>query len=114
MNPLYKEFYNDQEVVDAVTGIKEKGVNEDDIYILTHDDDRTERVADNADANTVSTGDMDFGTAAKNIFRKPGDELRAKFEELGFSKDMAGELEEKLDHGKVIIVVTNAPDGMAL
>ncbi|WP_147805079.1 general stress protein [Alkalicoccus halolimnae] len=114
MQPLYKEFYNDQEVVDAVTGIKEKGVSEDDIYILTHDDDRTERVADNADANTVGADDMNFGTSAKNIFRKKGDELRAKFEEVGFSKDMANELEEKLDQGKVVVVVTNAPDGMAL
>lgn len=114
MNPLYKEFYSDQEVVDAVTGIKEKGISEDDIYILTHDEDRTERVADNADANTVDTKDMNFGTSAKNIFRKQGDALRAKFEELGYSKDMASELEEKLDDGKVIVVVTNAPSGMAL
>jgi hypothetical protein len=114
MHPLYKEFQNDQEVVDAVTEIKEKGVSEDDVYILTHDEERTKRVADNADANTVGTADMNFGTAAKNVFRKKGDELRAKFEELGFSKDMANELEEKLDEGKVIVVVPDAPDGMAL
>ncbi|CAM3955580.1 general stress protein [Alkalicoccus chagannorensis] len=114
MNPIYKEFYNDQEVVDAVAGLKEKSISEDDIYVLTHDDDRTDRVAENADANTVDTDDMNFGTAAKNVFRKKGDELRAQFEELGFSKDRANELEEKLDEGKVIIVVTNAPDGMSL
>ncbi|PRO65986.1 general stress protein [Alkalicoccus urumqiensis] len=114
MQPLYKEFYNDEEVVDAVQGIKEKGVSEDDIYVLTHDSDRTDRVADNADANTLGVNDMNFGTAAKNIFRKKGDELRAKFEELGFSKDMANELEEKLDQGKVIVVIPNAPDGMTL
>jgi hypothetical protein len=89
MHPLYKEFQNDQEVVDAVTEIKEKGVSEDDVYILTHDEERTKRVADNADANTVGTADMNFGTAAKNVFRKKGDELRANFDELCFSNDMA-------------------------
>jgi hypothetical protein len=41
------------QVVGAVQELKTRGVHEDDLYVITHDDDRTKRVADNADANTV-------------------------------------------------------------
>ncbi|WP_026688510.1 general stress protein [Alteribacter aurantiacus] len=114
MEPLYKEFYNDEEVVTAVDSLKSKGVNEDNVYILTHDDDRTDRVADNADANTVSMKEEGLDTSVKNVFRKKGDELRAQFEELGFTSDKAHSLEEKLDQGKVIVVVKDAPADLVL
>lgn len=114
MDPLYKEFHNDEEVVEAVNELKGKGVNEDNIYIVTHDDDRTDRVADNADANTIGVKEQSFGTAAKNVFRKKGDELRAKFEEVGFSTDKAHSLEDELDKGKIIVIVKDAPAGLAI
>lgn len=53
MKPVYKEFFNDEEVVDVVQALKARNILEDDIYVITHDDDRTDRVADNADANKV-------------------------------------------------------------
>ncbi|MGD6776120.1 general stress protein [Sutcliffiella horikoshii] len=105
MKPTYKEFQNDEQVVGAVQELKTRGVHEDDIYVITHDDDRTNRVADNADANTVSAGEVGLDTYVKNIFRSKGDELRAQFQELGFTAPEAEQLEEKLDHGKVILVV---------
>ncbi|KDN57957.1 MAG: general stress protein [Exiguobacterium sp.] len=114
MSVLYKEFTNDEEVVTAIQSMKAKGVDESHIYVITHDDDRTDRVADNADANTVSASDVGLGTAAKNLFRKKGDELRAQFEELGFSATEADSLEKKLDQGKVIVVVKDAPNGFTL
>ncbi|ALA53064.1 general stress protein [Shouchella clausii] len=107
MKPVYKEFFNDEEVVQAVNALKAKNVSEDDIYVITHDDDRTERVADNADANKISAAETGLGTALKNTFRSKGDELRAKFEEIGFTADEAEQLEERLDQGKVIVAVTN-------
>ncbi|SES41612.1 general stress protein [Salipaludibacillus aurantiacus] len=114
MNPIYQEFYNDEEVAGAVNSLKEKGVDQDNIYVVTHDNDRTERLADNADANTIGLDEQNFGTAAKNVFRKKGDELRAKFDEVGFTKEKADELEGKLDEGKVIVVVKDAPAGMEI
>lgn len=114
MNPLYKEFTNDEEVVSAVQALKEKEVSDENIYVITHDDDRTKRIADNAEANTIGWNEQNFGTAAKNVFRKKGDELRAKFDEIGFSNEMANELEDRLDEGKVIVIVTNAPDGLEI
>lgn len=108
MKPTYKEFQNDEQVVGAVQELKAQGVHENDIYVITHDDERTKRVADNADANTVGVGDVGLDTYVKNVFRSKGDELRAQFEELGFTSGEAEQLEEKLDHGKVILVVKDA------
>jgi hypothetical protein len=108
MKPTYKEFQNDDQVVGAVQELKTRGVHENDIYVITHDDDRTKRVADNADANTVGAGDVGLDTYVKNVFRSKGDELRAQFENLGFTTGEAEQLEEKLDHGKVILVVKDA------
>lgn len=108
MKPTYKEFQNDEQVVGAVQELKTRGVHENDIYVITHDDDRTKRVADNADANTVGAGEVGLDTYVKNVFRSKGDELRAQFEELGFTTGEAEQLEEKLDHGKVILVVRDA------
>ncbi|MCA0981510.1 general stress protein [Exiguobacterium aestuarii] len=114
MSVLYKEFTNDEEVVTAVQSMKSNGVDESNIYVITHDDDRSKRVADNADANTVSASDIGLGTAAKNVFRKKGDELRAEFQELGFTKEESERLEEKLDQGKVLVVVKDAPAGFTI
>ncbi|TFD92857.1 MULTISPECIES: general stress protein [Jeotgalibacillus] len=114
MSLFYKEFTNDEEVVNAVSSIKAKGVNEDTIYVITHDDDRTNRIADNADANTVGAAETGFGTAAKNVFRKDGDKLRSQFQELGFTEAEAETMEEKLDEGKVFVVVKDAPAGFVI
>jgi len=51
------------------------------------------------------------GCSIANVFRKKGDELRAQFEELGFSQPEAVQLERKLDEHKVIVVVKNSPVG---
>lgn len=48
------------------------------------------------------------------FFAKKGDELRAKFEELGFSETEANNLESELDKGAVIVVVKDAPAGITL
>ncbi|MBB6450711.1 hypothetical protein HNR44_002701 [Geomicrobium halophilum] len=112
MAPIYKEFMNDDEVVSAVKQLKEK-VDENNIYIITHDDDHTERVAERADANTVGMNETGFGVSVKNVFRKKGDELRAKFEELGFGESEARGLENELDKGAVIVVVQDPPEGLS-
>lgn len=109
----YKEFMNDDEVVSAVQRLKED-VDKDQIYIVTHDDDRTGRVADQADANTVGMEETGFGVSVKNVFRKQGDELRAQLQELGFGESEAHGLEDQLDKGTVLVVVQDPPEGLAI
>lgn len=106
MKPETKEFTDDVEVIEEIKRQVANGVSKDDLYVMSHDDDRTDRVADKVDANTVGVSEEGFGTAAKNVFRKKGDELRAKFQELGFSETEASNLEEKLDHGKILLIKT--------
>jgi len=104
LKPEIKEFTDDVEVVDEVKRLVADGVSKDDLYVMSHDHDRTDRIADKANANTVGVSEEGFGTAVKNVFRKKGDELRAKLQELGFSEDEAANLEEKLDHGKILLI----------
>lgn len=111
MTVMYKEYVTDEEAIRGIQDIKTKGVHEDDIYVLTHENHRTNQVADMADANTVGDTEQGLGTSIANVFRKKGDELRAQFEELGFSQPEAVQLEEKLDEHKVIVVVKNSPVG---
>ncbi|MBU0904416.1 MAG: general stress protein [Planococcaceae bacterium] len=111
MSVTYKEYLTDEEAIRGIQEIKAKGVQEDDIYVLTHEDHRTSQVAEMADANTVGITEQGLGTSIANVFRKKGDELRAQFEELGFSKPESEQLEQKLDQNKVVVVVKNSPAG---
>ncbi|SDJ10815.1 general stress protein [Natribacillus halophilus] len=113
MAPIYREFMNDNEVVAAVERIKGE-VSEDNIYVLSHDRSHTSHVAERADANTVGMSETGFGVQVKNVFRKKGDELRAKFEELGFSAGEADTLEAKLDKGAVVVVIQDPPSGLSI
>jgi hypothetical protein len=107
MKPTVKEYTNDEMLKQDVNELKNQGIDKQDIYILSHDDERTNRVAGNADANTIGLSEMGLGSAVGNIFSKKGDELRTKLEEIGFSKEEAERYEEKLDEGKILLMVTN-------
>lgn len=109
MKPVVKEYKDDTKLMDEVKSLAAKGVSKESLYVISHDDDRTDRVADNVDANKVGVDEEGLGTAVKNIFRSKGDELRAKFEELGFTQAEAEKYEEKLDEGTILLINTN-PD----
>lgn len=109
MKPVVKEFKDDVELKEEVKSLAAKGVSKDNLYVMSHDEDRTDRVADSVDASKVGLDEQELSTAVKNVFRKKGDELRAKFKELGFTQQEADNLEEKLDHGTILLVNTN-PD----
>ncbi|MBS2970919.1 general stress protein [Metabacillus sp. KIGAM252] len=107
MKPVVREYTNDETLKNDVLELKAQGVNPKDLYVLSHDDERTNRVAGNADANTIGLSEMGLGTAVGNMFSKKGDELRAKLQEVGFSEAEAEAYEEKLDQGKILLIVTD-------
>ncbi|WP_042223984.1 general stress protein [Oceanobacillus manasiensis] len=107
MKPFIKEYTNDEVLKTDVSILKDKGINREDVYVLSHDDDRTKRLAGSADANTIGVKEMDFGNAVGNLFNSKGDELRTKLQEIGFSQAEAENYEEDLDEGKVLLIVTN-------
>jgi hypothetical protein len=108
LKPFVKKYSNDEELKKDVRSLAEKGVKKEDIYVISHDDDRTKRVAGGADANTIGLKEEDFGSAVGNLFNKKGDELRNKIHDIGFSKEDAAYLESELDEGKILLIVTNS------
>ncbi|MBM6590941.1 general stress protein [Brevibacterium sp. RIT 803] len=101
MKPAVKEFQDDTELMAEVRRQASNGISKDDLYVISHDDDRTERVADAVDANEPD----DLNELVGTLYTKKGEELRAIFEEFDFSSDEASNLEEKLDHGKILLLI---------
>lgn len=83
--------------------LKDKNINSDDIFILSHDDDRTARIVKNTKASGIDYNKKDIG----QNFEKPGDKLREKLRELGIDDADAHEYEEDMDEGKVFLIVKN-------
>lgn len=110
MKPFIREYSNDEKLQNDVQTLASKGIKKDNIYVMSHDDDRTERIAKNADANTVGVEETGISDAVGNMFNKKGDELRSKLQELGFSEEEAEDYEEDLDEGKVLLMVTETQD----
>ncbi|MGP4062382.1 general stress protein [Halobacillus sp. H74] len=107
MKPLIREYTNDEILMKDIKSLKDKGIDNKEIYILSHDDDRTDRIAKNVNANTIGLSEQDLTNVLSNIFNKQGDELRIKLQEMGFSQKEAEEYEEDMDEGKVLLIVTN-------
>ncbi|WP_349408890.1 general stress protein [Pseudalkalibacillus sp. SCS-8] len=105
--PVVREYVNDEELKSDIEDLQNRGLDKDDIYVISHDDDRTNRVADSVDANTVGLKEMGIENAVGKMFNKKGDELRAKFKEMGFSQEEANQYEDKLDKGRILMMVTD-------
>ncbi|MFN2747791.1 MULTISPECIES: general stress protein [Bacillus] len=107
MKPVVREYTNDEQLMKDVGELKRIGVAREDIYVLSHDDDRTERLAGNTEINTIGPEETGIKNAVGNLFQKKGDELRNKMHEIGFSKQEAEQFEKRLDEGKVLLFVTD-------
>ncbi|WLV25603.1 general stress protein [Aciduricibacillus chroicocephali] len=107
MKPFIREYTNDEKLENDIQSLKDSSVDAENIYVISHDDDRTNRIAKNAGANTIGMKEMKMGSAISNVFKKKGDELRTKLKDIGFSQEDAENYEEKMDEGKVLLIVTN-------
>ncbi|MGG0120480.1 general stress protein [Bacillus paranthracis] len=103
--PVVYEYQNEQEVAIKVKELELQGIHEDDIYVLAHEKHRTERIADDTNTNTIGVKEQGLGTSIINFFSKKGDELRNQMDEMGLSKEEANLYEEKLDQGKILLLV---------
>lgn len=109
MQPVLKEYVNDEQLQTDIRKLMNNGFYKKDIYVLAHDDDRTKRIAESAGGvNTIGFEEMKIGEAIGTLFEKKGDELRTKLQEISFSESQSEVLEADLDKGKVfLIVLTN-------
>ncbi|MBG0967903.1 general stress protein [Bacillus sp. SRB3LM] len=104
--PVVYEYQNEQVVVMKVKELELQGIHQDDIYVLTHEKHLTKKIADDTNTNTIGVKEQGLGTSIINFFSKKGDELRNQMEEMGLSKEEANLYEEKLDQGKILLLVT--------
>src|SRR5699024_1747923 len=103
MLPKVIEFDDDTKLMEEVKNLAAQGVSKDNLYVISHDDDRDKRVEDSVDASSVGDGEEVIDTYVKKILRRKGDELRDQIEELGFDPTEAEVLEGKLHEGKILL-----------
>ncbi len=84
--------------------LETQGFTHDDIYIFAHDPKRTKDITKALDTESVGVKEQGFLNSMKNMTSSRGDELRAKLESAGLTKQEAEEYEEVLDTGKLVIV----------
>jgi hypothetical protein len=85
-----------------------QGYTKSEIYLLAHDENRSEHLTDALDINEVGVSEQGFFDSIANVFRSRGDELRSKLQSLGLSAAAAERCEEEMDHGKVIVLASKS------
>lgn len=84
-----------------------EGFTKDNIYILAHEDKRTEHLTDKLDVNEVGVKEEGIFEKIANVFRSQGDALRSQFENLGLTEAEANQYEEELDKGRLVVIAKN-------
>ncbi|MBM7553761.1 general stress protein [Thalassobacillus pellis] len=107
MQPNYQIFHDDEQLSESIDRVKGEGIEEDDIYILSHDNDHVRRAKRSTDANKIGVKETGLGTATKNVFRGKDDKLISKMKEIGFEQSTAQKLHKELEKGKTLLVVKN-------
>jgi hypothetical protein len=92
------------ETRNKIEELEREGYAKEKIFVLAHDKKRTEHISEHTDANEIGIAEEGFITAAANLFRSTGDELRAKLRSVGVSKEYAEMLESEMDKGKVVVL----------
>lgn len=90
--------------VKEIQHLSTSGYLADHIYVLAHDSDRTDKIAEITDAKEIGIKEEGVFDSLANLFRSRGDELRAKIVSLGFTEEEAAFYEQQLDQGKVLVV----------
>jgi hypothetical protein len=104
MNTIVWTVNDVEEVKEKVQQFIRAGYPDNSIYVLTHDSDRTKRVAEETNTDRIGLIEEGLGTSIANIFRSRGDELRSKLRSLGVSKSEAERLEAELDKDKIVVI----------
>ncbi|AWB45989.1 general stress protein [Paenibacillus sp. CAA11] len=101
-----KVVQNGVQAVETVNELRNTGYLSENIYVLAHEQDRTDRIAEAADTGEIGIKEEGVFTSIANLFRSRGDELRAKIVALGFTESEAAFYEKELDLGKVLVIAT--------
>ncbi|WP_022792168.1 general stress protein [Marinococcus halotolerans] len=107
MEPKFKIFHNDETLSETIDKLRNDGIRDEDMYILAYDNDHDRRARKDTDAKKVGMKVVGFGTSLKNVFRGKTKTILTKLQKLGFDSEKSERLEEELQKGKTLLVVTN-------
>ncbi|MBB3108528.1 hypothetical protein FHS18_000556 [Paenibacillus phyllosphaerae] len=93
-----------QEAKAQVDRFVAQGYTKDQLFVLAHDKDRTERLVEETDTERIGLEEEGVMTAAANLFRSRGMELRAKMQSVGIRAEEAERLEKELDRDKIVVI----------
>jgi phenylalanyl-tRNA synthetase alpha subunit len=110
LKPIVKEFEEDKAVKEEISNLSAQGITKKDLYVMSHDESRAKKVAEEANAKQMSSKEDSLGSKVVNILREKDEELRHRFKELGFSQEEANQLEEKLADGKILLIIGDHKD----
>jgi hypothetical protein len=99
-----KVVENGVQAVETVKELRNTGYRYEDVFVLAHSQDRTDRIAGTADAKEIGMKEEGMFDSLANLFRSRGDELRAKIVSMGFTEAEAAFYEKELDLGKVLVI----------
>lgn len=100
MKPTVKVFQDDIGLLNELKKQASNGVPKENLSVIGHDDDRTDCIVGDADTQLNNIGD--FVGERDN---ETGDEFRTVFQRLGFDLDEVRDLEEKLENGKILLLI---------
>src|SRR5690625_4285583 len=95
MEYYIKDYTNEDYFIIDVQLLYKYLIDLENIYVLTHDRDRTQRLAEQAEINTIGVNEMGVGNAVSSMFKSEGDELRNKLKEMGLTESEATILEKE-------------------
>ncbi|MEK3888561.1 general stress protein [Bacillus sp. FSL K6-3431] len=98
---------NGVQATNIIAELTAEGYQHDNIYLFAHGEERSKDLTDATDTGAVGVGEQGILNTVSNVFRKRGDELRAKFEAVGLTEQEAAKYEAVLDGGQVVIVATH-------
>ncbi|MDP4098070.1 general stress protein [Paenibacillus sp. P96] len=99
-----KVVENGVQAVETVKELRSTGYRYEDVFVLAHNQDRTDRIAGTAAAKEIGIKEEGMFDSLANLFRSRGDELRAKIVSMGFTDAEAAFYEKELDLGKVLVI----------
>lgn len=100
MKPTVKVFQDDIGLLNELKKQAANGVPKENLSVIGHDDDRIDCIVGDVDTELNNIGDL-----VGERDNETGDEFRAIFQRLGFEPDEARDLEEKLDSGKILLLI---------
>ncbi|WP_050180419.1 general stress protein [Domibacillus robiginosus] len=98
---------NHTEAASIVTAFSQDGLSKENIYVFAYDKKESKQLTDATNSGEIGLKEQGLSGTVSNVFKKRGDELRAKLHSLGLGESEAAEYEEQLDRGLIVVVATD-------